>query len=108
MGIEFGPDGNLYIMDNQFFAEKENFSRLLRIIVKDRKPINAEVLAEGFNFGEAVRWSKNRIYITDALFENRRESGIYSFSLEELNKKNIVLNSSNKKDYLIANFYFKT
>lgn len=107
MGMEFGPDGNLYVMDNQFFAKKENFSRLIKIIVKDGRPINAEVLVEGFNFGEAVRWSKNRIYITDALFENRRESGIYSFSLEELNKKNIVLNSSNKKDYLMATFTLK-
>ncbi len=107
MGMEFGPDGNLYIMDNQFFAGKENFSRLIRIIVKDGKPINAEVLAEGFNFGEAIRWFKNRIYITDALFENRRESGIYSFSLEELNKKKIVLDSSNKKNYRIATFILK-
>ncbi|WP_369614870.1 hypothetical protein [Flavobacterium sp. CFS9] len=107
MGMEFGPDGNLYIMDNQFFASRENFSRLLRIIVKDGKPIKAEVLAEGFNFGEAVRWFKNRIYITDALFENRRESGIYSFSLEELNQKKIVLDSSNKKNYLIATFILK-
>lgn len=108
MGMEFGPDGNLYIMDNQFFTRNENLSRLIRIIVKDGKPINAEVLAEGFNFGEAVRWSKNRVYITDALFENRRESGIYSFSLEELNKKNIVLNPLNKKDYLVATFTLKS
>ncbi|OXB23412.1 hypothetical protein B0A80_10715 [Flavobacterium tructae] len=107
MGMEFGPDGNLYIMDNQFFANRENFSRLLRIIVKDGKPVKAEVLAEGFNFGEAVRWFKNRIYITDALFENRRESGIYSFSLEELNQKMIALDSSNKKNYLIATFILK-
>lgn len=107
MGIEFGPDGNLYVMDNQFFAGKENFSRLIRIIVKDGKPLNAEVLVEGFNFGEAVRWSKNRIYITDALFENRRESGIYSFSLEQLNAKNIILDASNKRDYQIAVFTLK-
>lgn len=107
MGMEFGPDGNLYVMDNQFFAGKENFSRLIRVIVKEGKPLNAEVLVEGVNFGEAVRWSKNRIYITDALFENRRESGIYSFSLDQLNKKNIVLDSSNKKDYLIATFTLK-
>ncbi|PTT01410.1 hypothetical protein DBR27_11955, partial [Flavobacterium sp. HMWF030] len=108
MGMEFGPDGNLYIMDNQFFARKNDFSRLIRIIVKNGKPLKAEVLVEGFNFGEAVRWSKNRVYITDALFENRRESGIYSFSLEELNKKNIVLDALNKKNYLISTFTLKS
>ena len=107
MGMEFGPDGNLYLMDNQYFAYKDDYSRLIRVVVKDGKPKYAEVLAEGFNFGEAVRWSKNRIYITDALFEDKRKSGIYSFSLDQLNKKNIVLDSSNKKDYLIATFTLK-
>lgn len=107
MGMEFGPDGNLYLMDNQFFAEKEHFSRLIRVLVQNGKPVKAEVVVEGFNFGEAVRWWKNRVYITDALFENRRESGIYSFSLAELNQKNIVLNASNKKDYLISTFTLK-
>lgn len=107
MGMEFGPDGNLYLMDNQYFAYKDDYSRLIRVVVKNGKPKYAEVLAEGFNFGEAVRWSKNRIYITDALFENKRESGIYSFSLDQLNKKNIVLDASNKKDYLIATFTLK-
>lgn len=107
MGMEFGPDGNLYLMDNQYFAYKDDYSRLIRVVVKDGKPKYAEVLAEGFNFGEAVRWSKNRIYITDALFEDKRKSGIYSFSLDQLNKKNIVLDASNKKDYLIATFTLK-
>ncbi|AZB07682.1 hypothetical protein EG344_01885 [Chryseobacterium sp. G0162] len=107
MGMEFGPDGNLYLMDNQFFTGKENFSRLIRVIVKDGKPLKAEVLVEGFNFGEAVRWYKDRVYITDALFENRRESGIYSFSLKQLNAKNIILDSANKKNYIIATFTLK-
>ncbi|SHM33376.1 NHL repeat-containing protein [Chryseobacterium polytrichastri] len=107
MGMEFGPDGNLYIMDNQFFTGNENFSRLIRINVKDGKPLNAEVLVEGFNFGEAVRWSKNRIYITDALFKNRRESGIYSFTMKQLNSKNITLDAANKKNYIIATFTLK-
>lgn len=107
MGMEFGPDGNLYFMDNQFFTGKENFSRLIRIIVKDGKPLHAEVLVEGFNFGEAVRWYKDRVYITDALFENRRESGIYSFTLKQLNTKNIILDPVNKKNYSIATFTLK-
>lgn len=107
MGMEFGPDGNLYLMDNQFFAGKENFSRLIRIVVENGKPKQAEVLAEGFNFGEAVRWSKNRVYITDALAENKRESSIYSFSLEELNKGKIILDAPTKSTHLISLFTLK-
>jgi sugar lactone lactonase YvrE len=107
MGMEFGPDGNLYLMDNQFFAGKENFSRLIRIVVENGKPKHAEVLAEGFNFGEAVRWYKNRVYITDALAENKRESSIYSFSLAELNKSKIILDAPTKSTHLISLFTLK-
>jgi DNA-binding beta-propeller fold protein YncE len=107
MGMEFGPDGNLYLMDNQCFAGKENFSRLIRIVVEKGNPKYAEVLAEGFNFGEAVRWSKNRVYITDALGDKKRESSIYSFSLEELNSGKIILDASTKGKYLVSLFTLK-
>jgi len=107
MGMEFGPDGNLYLMDNQYFANKENFARLIRIIVVDGKPMKAEVLAEGFNFGEAVRWSKNRVYITDALGESKRESSIYTFSLKELNAGKITLDKQTKEKYLVSTFTLK-
>jgi hypothetical protein len=103
-GTVFGPDGNIYLMDNQFFTRDKNFSRLIRVIVRNGTPVETEVLVEGFNCGGLIRWSENRIYVTDAIFENRIESGIYSFSLEELNKKDIVLNSSNKKFYLTSTF----
>nr|ABM53559.1 conserved hypothetical protein [uncultured bacterium CBNPD1 BAC clone 905] len=107
MGMEFGPDGNLYVIDNQCFARKADISRLIRVIVKDGKPIESEVLVEGFNFSDGLRWFKNRIYITDASFKNSTESGIYSFSLEELNKNKIVLDVSNKQKYLISTFRLK-
>ncbi|MES2512731.1 MAG: hypothetical protein V4580_01250 [Bacteroidota bacterium] len=108
MGMEFGPDGNLYLMDNQFFSGKENLSRLIRIIVEKGKPSHAEILAEGFNFGEAVRWYENRIYITDAWAENKRESSLYSFSLEELNKGKLMLTSDIKAAHLISMFTLKS
>lgn len=107
MGMEFGPDNNLYVVDNQCFAGQTNSSRLIRIFVKNGKPVNAEVLVEGFNFSDGLRWYKNRIYITDASFQNSIESGIYSFTLEELNKNKVVLNATNKENYLISTFSLK-
>jgi len=107
MGMEFGPDGHLYFADNQLFTGHEHQSRLIRIIVEDGKPIRSEVLVEGLNFGEAVRWYKKTVYVTDALFENKRESGIYRFSLKELNEGKIVLKRDTKKDYLISTFTLK-
>lgn len=107
MGMEFGPDGNLYVVDNQCFAGKTNISRLIRVIVKEGKPINAEVLVEGFNFSDGLRWSKNRIYITDASLNWDTESAIYSFSLDELNKSKIILNAENKQQYVLSTFTLK-
>ncbi len=107
MGMEFGPDGNLYLMDNQIFAGKPNESRLIRVVVENGKPKLAEALASGFNFGEAVRWYKNRVYITDALGETQRLSNIYSFTLEELNKGNIVLTKEVRAKHLISEFTLK-
>lgn len=107
MGIEFGPDGNLYVVDNQFFTRNENFSRLIRINIENGKPKSAEIVVEGLNFGEAIRWNKNRAYITDALFENRRTSGIYSFSLKEMNEGKVILTKENRSKYLVSEFVLK-
>ncbi len=49
MGMEFGPDGNLYVADNQYFTSKDYASRLLRIVMEGGKPIRCEVAVEGFN-----------------------------------------------------------
>ena len=108
MGMEFGPDGNLYFMDNQFFAGQKNASRLIRVIVKNGNPIDCEVLVEGFYFGEAVRWRNNRVFVTDALAEKDKESSIFSFSLKELNSGKIFLTAMNQTNYLLSSFTLKS
>jgi sugar lactone lactonase YvrE len=104
MGIEFGSDGNLYIADNQSFAGQVNQSRILRIIVKEGKPIRTEVLVKGLNFANGIRINNNRIYVTDFRFANNTESGIYSFKIESVNKQKVVLNEETKPNYLISKF----
>ena len=104
MGIEFGQDGNLYIADNQNFTGKLNQSRILRIIVKNGKPISAEVIVEGLGFSNGIRLYENHLYITDFMFENRKESGIYGFNLEDLNNKKIVMDEQAREKHLIGTF----
>ena len=87
MGIDFGPDGNLYIADNQNFAGEPDQSRILRVLVKNGQPIKAEVLVEGIGFSNGIRLYKNYVYVTDFMFENGKESGIYCFELSEVNKE---------------------
>ena len=108
MGIEFGPDGNLYVMDNQFFAKQKNASRIIRVNVKNGKPISTDILVEGLNFAEAIRWKNNRAFITDALTDSTgRNSAIYSFELSEMNKNKIILTDENKPNYILSEFTLK-
>ncbi len=104
MGIEFGEDGHLYIADNQYFAGETDQSRILRIKVINGKPQKAEVLVEGLGFSNGIRLFGNHIYLTDFMFSNTKESGIYSFNLKDLSKGKIILDSTAKQKHLIGTF----
>lgn len=104
MGIEFGSDGHLYIADNQSFTGHQNQSRILRVIVENGKPIRTEIIVEGLGFANGIRINNNRIYVTDFRFANNIESGVYSFSLEDINRNKIILNDQLKPKYLLSKF----
>jgi DNA-binding beta-propeller fold protein YncE len=106
MGIDFGPDGNLYINDNQGFAGLENQSRLIRINIKNGKVVSTEILVEGMNFANGLKWYKNDVYISDTYLRNN-ESGVYAFSLIDLNSKKIIIDSLNIEKHLICKFKLK-
>ena len=48
LGIDIGPDGNFYVTDNQSFYDKNNKSRLLRVIMDNGKALRCEILVTGF------------------------------------------------------------
>jgi sugar lactone lactonase YvrE len=89
MGIAFGPDGNLYIADNQFFNMPDK-SRILRLNYKDGQPTSCDVLVTGLGVSNAVRWKGNDLYLSDSIIPNRgtngNMSGVYRFSLAELSQ----------------------
>ncbi len=89
MGIEFGPDGNLYIADNQCFSTPDK-SRVLRLNYKDGKPTTCDVVVTGLGVSNAVRFQGNDLYLTDSIIPNMGTkgdtSGVYRFSLDEMNK----------------------
>jgi sugar lactone lactonase YvrE len=65
MGCDFGPDGNLYVADNQLFHDPAHKSRLLRINIKDGKPVSCDVVVEGFIVSNAVIWRGDTIYVSE-------------------------------------------
>jgi len=109
MGIEFGPDGNLYIADNQYFADKNYKSRLLRIIVQNGKAVRCEVAVDGFKLANAVRWHNGNVYVSDTFFdlEKKHQSGIYRISLNEMKKGTVHLAPNATDKHLIAQFTAK-
>lgn len=86
---------------------EKNISRLLRIVVKDGKAQHAEVVAEGFYSANGVKWNRDRIYITDSyLYVEglKDQSGVYSLSLDELNKGPVQLQGGGKDPHLLCRF----
>lgn len=93
MGCDFGPDGHLYVADNHFFFDKNHKSRLLRINIKDGKPVGCDVVVEGFIVSNAVIWHGDTVYVSETILDEKPRplpSGIYAFKLKELQGKKPV------------------
>jgi DNA-binding beta-propeller fold protein YncE len=89
MGIDFGPDGNLYVADHQYRYDTTYKSRVLRVNVDAMgKPTSADVVVEGTRLSNAVMWNKDWLYLTDTWAYDDPPAGgksaIYRFSKTEL------------------------
>lgn len=103
MGLEFGPDGNLYYADNQYFFNKDYKSRVMRIVIEKGKPIRCEPVIENLKLANAVRWYGDFLYVSDTFFDIGDPSkegwgGIYRVSLKEMNKGVVKLIPNKRKD----------
>ncbi|MDR0328710.1 MAG: SMP-30/gluconolactonase/LRE family protein [Planctomycetaceae bacterium] len=88
MGLYFGPDGNLYVCDNQYFFNPNAKSRILRVLMNGDDPTgDVEVVVEGIKLANAVLWSGDRMFVTDTFLDIEGEFGagcIWSFTKEEI------------------------
>ena len=100
MDLAFGPDGNLYIADMQIFWDSEHKSRLLRINMKDGKPVDMDVVVEGFIVANGMTWKGNTLFVSETILAHTPateeakpplESGVYAFTLDELQAETIKL-----------------
>ena len=102
MGICFGPDGDLYVADNQGWtgSEKGKFrGRLLRLRIRDGQLAKTTVLARGMEHPNGVKFHRGSLYVTQSLLTKIKDdsgllvSGVYRFSPEVEN-----VNVTNTRD----------
>jgi sugar lactone lactonase YvrE len=114
LGIAFGCDGHLYVADSQGIGGDTNYmSRLLRVVIKDGKPVKCESLVEGFVLSNAVACHDGHIYVTETHLEPKpgpgpMESGVYRFKISELcGEKPIQLKPGGKDPHLVCKLVTK-
>jgi sugar lactone lactonase YvrE len=112
MGIEFGPDGDLYVCDNQNWPTGNgpqgeiNQGRLLRLRIRGRQIEKATVVAHSISHPNGVRVRQGYAYVTVSLLPKvKREDGlltsaVYRFRLDDENVA--VTNTLADKNLLVS------
>jgi sugar lactone lactonase YvrE len=113
MGIAFGPDGDLYVCDNQNWPTgngdngETNQGRILRLRIKDGKIKKQTVVAEGISHPNGVRVRGKQLYVTVSMLPKvKRDDGlltsaVYRFKLKD---KNIKVNNTLEDEQLLVSF----
>ncbi len=118
MDAAFGPDGNLYVADMQIFWNGDHKSRLLRINMDGGKPVNMDVVVEGFIVANGLAWKGDTLFVSETILQHMPKvkqgepkpkllSGVYGFNLKELHGETIKLLSydqNNQDSHLIEKF----
>jgi hypothetical protein len=94
MGIAFGPDGDLYICDNQGWSGSETGKfkgRLLRLRIQGDQIVKTTVVAHGMEHPNGVRIRGGFLYVTQSTLTLVKDptgllrSCVYKFGLDESN-----------------------
>ena len=78
MGIEYGPDGNLYYCDNQYILSKDYASRVMRVVIdkKTGEAVRIETAVEDLKLANAIRFYNGAMFVTDTYFDLDRPDGV--------------------------------
>lgn len=120
MGLDLGPDGNLYVCDNQYFHNKDFASRILRVVMKDGEPTGeVQVVVDRMKLANALVWYKDHMFVTDTALDledpNSKEwigcGGVWMFDQDEVlnagkdGNKTIVLDRADKDPHMLVTKY---
>jgi len=95
MGICFGPEGELYVVDNQGWSgtEEGQFKgRILKLVIEDGEIQEMQVVAKGMEHPNGIRYRDGKLYVTQSMMSKVRRhwsgllvSGVYRFPADETN-----------------------
>jgi sugar lactone lactonase YvrE len=94
MGIAFGPDGDLYVVDNQGWSGKPELifkGRILRLRIRDNRVVKTTVVATGMEHPNGMRINRNHVYVTHSMLSPVKDpsgllvSCVYRFGLDDEN-----------------------
>jgi hypothetical protein len=106
MGISRAPSGDLYLADMQYMKDKNQKSRMWRLVVKNGKVDKMVLVAKGFNVANGTAVHGDYVYITESVLEEgynpTMKSGVLRFKLDE---ENVTLKTPLKDDpHVITTF----
>ena len=91
MGIEFGPDGDLYMVDNPGWTERPDLvytGRILRLRLNDEGVVKCTVVADNMEHPNGIRIWGDYLYVTQSCMNRQKtENGklmscVYRFPLD--------------------------
>lgn len=111
MGLEWGPDGNLYYCDNQYFNSKDYKSRILKIEIckATGKPVRIVPVVENVKLANAIRFYAGDLFFSDTYFDLARPGGVgiggvYRVPMKDFAQGPVKL--LDKKDYAKDRYFF--
>ena len=105
MGIGFAPSGALYLADMQYMKDKNQKSRLWKLVLKRGQVDKMVLVASGFNVANGIAIHGSYCYITESVLEEDSHpltSAVLRFKLTE---ENVTLRTPLKGDpHIITTF----
>jgi sugar lactone lactonase YvrE len=106
MGICRAPSGDLYLADMQYMKDKNQKSRLWRLVVKDGRVERMVLVASGFNVANGTAIHGGHLYVTESVLEEGFNPTLKSAVLRfNLNEENLTLKTPLRDDpHVITTF----
>ena len=113
MGLAIGPDGALYISDNQNWPDgngekgERNQGRILRLKVEGDKIVETVTVAGGISHPNGVRYRDGKLYVTVSMLPKvKREDGLVTSAVYVFpaDGKDITVTNTLEDKQIIASF----